>query len=201
MFAEDGPALQPLPVEAGSFDIAISNLAVGDLPNPAAALLKTPLHPLHLELGAKMVPFAGYEMPVQYDGIIAEHLWTRENAGLFDVSHMGEVEVHALRGVDLHAERGEMIFECRGVVVTHRRAHGDDDTRAHASYDELVADPDVDVVYVLGRDAAPGRRASTRRRRRGSPNRRAGPASRRAPRCSSPPAPFSRSMVRRRIWI
>jgi aminomethyltransferase len=41
-----------------------------------------------------MVPFAGYQMPVQYEGIIAEHLWTRENAGLFDVSHMGQLLVH-----------------------------------------------------------------------------------------------------------
>jgi aminomethyltransferase len=46
-----------------------------------------------------MVPFAGYEMPVQYEGIIAEHLWTRENAGLFDVSHMGQLLIHG-RGVD-----------------------------------------------------------------------------------------------------
>src|SRR5205809_4742117 len=41
-----------------------------------------------------MVPFASYEMPVQYEGIIAEHLWTRTNAGLFDVSHMGQLLVH-----------------------------------------------------------------------------------------------------------
>ena len=51
-----------------------------------------------------MVPFAGYEMPVQYEGIIAEHLWTRENAGLFDVSHMGQLLVHG-RGVDMALER------------------------------------------------------------------------------------------------
>ena len=51
-----------------------------------------------------MVPFAGYEMPVQYEGIIAEHLWTRENAGLFDVSHMGQLFVHG-RGVDVALER------------------------------------------------------------------------------------------------
>src|SRR6185312_3516086 len=51
----------------------------------------TPLHALHVELGAKMVPFAGYEMPVQYPaGILKEHLHTRESAGLFDVSHMGQ---------------------------------------------------------------------------------------------------------------
>ena len=49
-----------------------------------------------------MVPFAGYEMPVQYEGIMAEHLWTRENAGLFDVSHMGQLLVHG-RDVDARA--------------------------------------------------------------------------------------------------
>ena len=54
-------------------------------------LLQTPLHDLHVSLGAKMVPFAGYEMPVQYPmGVMAEHLHTREKAGLFDVSHMGQ---------------------------------------------------------------------------------------------------------------
>jgi aminomethyltransferase len=51
-----------------------------------------------------MVPFAGYEMPVQYEGIIAEHLWSRENAGLFDVSHMGQLLVHG-RGVDVALEK------------------------------------------------------------------------------------------------
>jgi len=51
-----------------------------------------------------MVPFAGYEMPVQYEGIIAEHLWTRENAGLFDVSHMGQLFVHG-SGVDVALEK------------------------------------------------------------------------------------------------
>ena len=53
---------------------------------PAAPLKRTPLHPLHVALGAKMVPFAGYEMPVQYpSGILNEHLHTRSQAGLFDV--------------------------------------------------------------------------------------------------------------------
>lgn len=55
------------------------------------SLRRTPLYDLHLELGGKMVPFAGYEMPVQYPaGILKEHLHTREKAGLFDVSHMGQ---------------------------------------------------------------------------------------------------------------
>ena len=59
-----------------------------------ADLLTTPLHALHLELGARMVPFAGYSMPVQYkSGLIAEHKQVRESAGLFDVSHMGQLQL------------------------------------------------------------------------------------------------------------
>src|SRR3954462_8305000 len=65
---------------------------------------KLALDDWHRCKGARMVPFAGYEMPVQYEGIIAEHLWTRENAGLFDVSHMGQLFVHG-RGVDIALER------------------------------------------------------------------------------------------------
>jgi aminomethyltransferase len=64
-----------------------------------AALKKTPLHALHLSLGARMVPFAGYDMPVQYPaGVMKEHLHTRAEAGLFDVSHMGQVIVKAKSG-------------------------------------------------------------------------------------------------------
>lgn len=57
-----------------------------------------PLNAWHRARGARMVPFAGYEMPIQYEGIVAEHNWTRENAGLFDVSHMGQL---VLSGPDL----------------------------------------------------------------------------------------------------
>jgi aminomethyltransferase len=56
-------------------------------------LKKTSLHPTHIALGARMVPFAGWEMPVEYSGISAEHLAVRTAAGLFDVSHMGEIEI------------------------------------------------------------------------------------------------------------
>lgn len=56
-------------------------------------LLRTPLHHLHRTLGARMVPFAGWEMPVQYEGVIAEHRAVRQAAGVFDLSHMGEIEV------------------------------------------------------------------------------------------------------------
>jgi len=58
------------------------------------SLQTLPLDSWHRAHGARMVGFAGYSMPVQYEGIIAEHLWTRESAGLFDVSHMGQVLVH-----------------------------------------------------------------------------------------------------------
>ncbi|ODT00618.1 MAG: glycine cleavage system protein T [Erythrobacter sp. SCN 62-14] len=50
-----------------------------------------PLDAWHRAQGARMVPFAGYDMPIQYEGIVAEHHWTRTNAGLFDVSHMGQL--------------------------------------------------------------------------------------------------------------
>ena len=58
-----------------------------------SALKKTPLHAVHQSLGARMVPFGGWDMPVEYSGIAAEHLAVRTHAGLFDVSHMGEIEV------------------------------------------------------------------------------------------------------------
>jgi aminomethyltransferase len=54
---------------------------------------RLPLHDWHVARGARMVSFAGYAMAIQYEGIIAEHRWTRESAGLFDVSHMGQLIV------------------------------------------------------------------------------------------------------------
>ena len=71
---------------------------------PPEQLDKLPLDSWHRSKGGRMVPFAGYEMPVQYEGIIAEHLWTRENAGLFDVSHMGQLFIHG-RAVAAALER------------------------------------------------------------------------------------------------
>jgi aminomethyltransferase len=56
-------------------------------------LKRTPLHGLHRRLGARLVPFAGYEMPLHYEGIIAEHLHARSQAVLFDVSHMGQATI------------------------------------------------------------------------------------------------------------
>ena len=57
-----------------------------------AALRRTPLYEAHAEAGAKLVPFAGWEMPVQYEGVRAEHIAVRTGCGVFDVSHMGEIE-------------------------------------------------------------------------------------------------------------
>ncbi|PSQ67253.1 MAG: glycine cleavage system aminomethyltransferase GcvT, partial [Bacteroidetes bacterium QH_2_64_74] len=63
-------------------------------------LQTTPLHAVHDDLGARMMAFGGFEMPVQYSGIIEEHMAVRQDAGLFDVSHMGEVLIHGDRAFD-----------------------------------------------------------------------------------------------------
>jgi aminomethyltransferase len=60
---------------------------------PTEQLKKTPLNARHRALGARMVPFGGWDMPVEYSGIVNEHLTVRSKAGLFDVSHMGEIEL------------------------------------------------------------------------------------------------------------
>jgi aminomethyltransferase len=68
-------------------------------PADTTGLRRTPLYGLHVRLGARMVPFAGYEMPVQFpSGIIKEHTHTRTAAGLFDVSHMGQIALHPRSG-------------------------------------------------------------------------------------------------------
>ena len=61
----------------------------------------TSLHDEHVRLGARLVPFAGWEMPIQYEGIVAEHRAVRERAGLFDVSHMGELELTGKGALEL----------------------------------------------------------------------------------------------------
>jgi len=63
-------------------------------------VLKTPLHDVHLSLGARMMSFGGWEMPVQYSGITEEHLAVRRAAGMFDVSHMGEIEVAGTNAIE-----------------------------------------------------------------------------------------------------
>ncbi len=69
------------------------NNAVSANDTSSEKLKTTPLHELHTELGARLVPFAGWEMPIQFEGVVAEHTWCRTNAGLFDVAHMAVVEL------------------------------------------------------------------------------------------------------------
>src|SRR5947209_12021668 len=66
-------------------------LETGQMSDAPDSLL--PLDEWHRARGARMVSFAGYSMPIQYEGIIAEHRWTRESAGLFDVSHLGQLNI------------------------------------------------------------------------------------------------------------
>src|SRR3954452_22839602 len=65
---------------------------------PVQTLRRTPLYDHHVAAGARMVPFAGWEMPVQYASVIAEHRAVRTERCLFDLSHMGEIEVEGLPG-------------------------------------------------------------------------------------------------------
>ena len=98
----------------------------------SADLLTTPLNALHLELGARMVPFAGYSMPVQYPaGLVAEHHQTRNAAGLFDVSHMGQLRLTGLDaapafeslmpvdviGLGLHKQRYGLLLNDEGGII------------------------------------------------------------------------------------
>jgi aminomethyltransferase len=76
------------------FNILAENLRKLQMKNIA-------LHDIHISLGAKMVPFAGYNMPVQYEGVTAEHLTVRDSIGVFDVSHMGEFLVNGKNALAL----------------------------------------------------------------------------------------------------
>ena len=73
------------------------------------SLKKTPFHAFHVALGARMVPFCGFEMPLQYSSVMEEHLRVRESAGLFDLSHMGEIEL-----------RGNGVLEFLDGLLTNR---------------------------------------------------------------------------------
>jgi len=109
----------------------------------AQTLLRTPLYERHVALGARMVPFAGWEMPVQYEGVIQEHRAVRTDAGVFDVSHMGEFEVEGPRAHELlqrvlsndldRIERGQaqytLLTNERGGVVDDLIAYRLDDFR------------------------------------------------------------------------
>ena len=110
---------------------------------PAAKPLRhTPLHDRHRALGARMVPFAGYEMPVQYTSIIGEHRTVRSAIGLFDLSHMGEIEV---RGTGARAFLGAAVVSDPSAL-----------TEGQAQY-SMLCDADGGIIddlilYRLGAD-------------------------------------------------
>ncbi len=71
-------------------------------PSEIQTTKQSPLHSLHCERGAKFAPFAGFELPLSFEGIISEHIATRSSAGLFDVSHMGILDLVPKPGISLH---------------------------------------------------------------------------------------------------
>jgi aminomethyltransferase len=82
--------------------------------NSIHSLKKTPLHSSHLKLGAKMIDFGGWHMPLEFSGVISEHLAVRTSVGLLDVSHMGEIEIsgpHALQLVDFLTPNSPSILQ------------------------------------------------------------------------------------------
>jgi aminomethyltransferase len=83
---------------------------IDDLDAEPIAIETLPLDAWHRARGARMVEFAGYHMPIQYEGIVAEHLWTRAEAGLFDVSHMGQLALSSEAGPDTVARALETVL-------------------------------------------------------------------------------------------
>jgi aminomethyltransferase len=117
--------------------------------NPSEKVLKTtPLTEAHVALGARMVAFAGYDMPVQYaEGVLKEHLWTREHAGLFDVSHMGQAR---LRGRDPLAAFEKLTpGDFRGLKPGRQRYSVLLNTGGGIIDDLMAARPDDDGLFVV----------------------------------------------------
>ena len=106
-------------------------------------LLRTPLHDRHAALGARLVPFAGWEMPVQYEGVIPEHRAVRTDAGVFDVSHMGELEVEGPRAKELL--QGLLSNDLDKIGVRRGAVHAPDERarRDHRRPDRLRARADA----------------------------------------------------------
>ena len=112
-------------------DTAMTDDIVRDDDDEEIGVELLPLDAWHRAQGGRMVPFAGYEMPVQYDGIMAEHVWTRESAGLFDVSHMGQLLLSGegldaaletlvpadVRGIKRHAQKYSLLLDEGGGIL------------------------------------------------------------------------------------
>jgi aminomethyltransferase len=119
-------------------------------------LLRTPLYEVHKALGAKLVPFAGYEMPVQYPtGVMAEHNWTREHAGLFDVSHMGQSSLFGPSFEETAAALEKLVpADIRGLQVGQQRYSQLLNVDGGTLDDLMITrqpDGDIDLVLNAGR--------------------------------------------------
>ena len=128
-------------------------------------LHKTPLYDRHVAAGAKLVPFAGWEMPVQYAGIKEEHLAVRTKAGVFDVSHMGEIETTGPQAQAFLQRILSNDVACKQTALDFSRDAKDRLLFASIEPDVLPGSPESDarirrqIVYlherILGRHDAP----------------------------------------------
>ena len=110
-------------------------------------LKTTPLNAAHRALGARMVGFGGYDMPVQYEGVLAEHRWTREHAGLFDVSHMGQCKI---TGADAISEFERFVPGDYQVLKAGRQKYSLLLNAEGGIIDDLMAGkPDHDGLFVV----------------------------------------------------
>ena len=117
----------------------------------APTLRRTPLYEKHVALGAKIVPFAGYEMPIQYEGIVAEHRAVRSAAGLFDLSHMGEF-VFKGRGAGALVDR-LVSSDIAGLDVGQAR-YGLLTNESGTIVDDVIVYRTADIEYLMVVNAA-----------------------------------------------
>ena len=111
------------------------------------ALKTTPLNAAHRALGARMVGFGGYDMPVQYEGVLAEHRWTREHAGLFDVSHMGQCKI---TGEDAIAQFERFVPGDYAILKAGKQKYSLLLNESGGIIDDLMAGkPDHDGLFVV----------------------------------------------------
>ena len=110
-------------------------------------LKTTPLNAAHRALGARMVGFGGYDMPVQYEGVLAEHRWTREHAGLFDVSHMGQCKI---TGEDATAQFERFVPGDYAILKAGKQKYSLLLNKDGGIIDDLMAGrPDHDGLFVV----------------------------------------------------
>jgi aminomethyltransferase len=117
----------------------------------AATLRRTPLYDTHVKLSAKMVPFAGYEMPIQYEGIVAEHRTVRSAAGLFDLSHMGEF---FFTGEGARAFVDRLVSSDVAGLAVHQARYGLLTNERGTIVDDVIVYRTADAEYLMVVNAA-----------------------------------------------